>query len=131
MPRQFVRSHASSSPVHFSISHSLLSFSTFVSVFLFLYYSLLQIKKPSLSHFHLLSVKHDHTTHTLLALAIPSKDSFMPNTSINSSLFLRSNSFTPHIARITAFSLLFGCYGDLGAESPALENFVYFLAKIT
>ena len=42
----------------------------------------------------------------LLALAILSKDSFMPNMSINSSLFLRSNSFTPHIARIIALFFL-------------------------
>ena len=42
----------------------------------------------------------------LLALAILSKDSFMPNMSINSLLFLRSNSFTPHIARIIALSVL-------------------------
>ena len=73
------------SPVHFSSSHSLLAFSTFVSVF---YYSSLQISKPSLSHFYLLSTKHDRTT------AILSKDSFMPNMSINSSLYLRSNNFT-------------------------------------
>ena len=39
-------------------------------------------------------------------LAILSKDSFMPNMSINSSLFLRSNSFTPRIARIIALSVL-------------------------
>ena len=48
------------SPVHFSSSHSLLAFSTFVSVFL--YYRSLQISKPSLSHFHLLASKHDRTT---------------------------------------------------------------------
>ena len=50
------------SPVHFSSSHSLPTFSTFVSVFLFLYNYSLQISKPSLSHFHLLSSKHDRTT---------------------------------------------------------------------
>ena len=50
------------SPLHFSSSHSLPAFSTFVSVFLFLYYHSLQISKPSLSHFHLLSSKHDRTT---------------------------------------------------------------------
>ena len=40
---------------------------------------------------------------TLLALVILSKDSFMP---INFLLFLRSNSFTPHIPRIIALSVL-------------------------
>ena len=50
------------SPVHFSSSHSRLAFSTFVLVFLFLYYLSLQISKPSLLHFHLLSSKHDRTT---------------------------------------------------------------------
>ena len=50
------------SPVHFSSSHSLPAFSTFISIFLFLYYHSLQISKPSLSHFHLLSSKHDRTT---------------------------------------------------------------------
>ena len=45
---------------HFSSSHSLLAFSTFVSVFL--YYHSLQISIPSSSHFHLLSSKHDLTT---------------------------------------------------------------------
>ena len=49
-------------PVHFSSSHSLLAFSTFVSVFLFLYYHSLQISKASLSHFDLFSSKHDRTT---------------------------------------------------------------------
>ena len=67
------------SPVHFSSSHSLLAFSTFASVLLFLNYSSLQISKPSLSHFHVLSSKHDRTIEY--------------NVSINSSLFLLSNSF--------------------------------------
>ena len=42
--------------------HLILAFSTFVSVFLFLYYHSLQISKPSLSHCHLLSSKHVRTT---------------------------------------------------------------------
>ena len=41
----------------------------------------------------------------LLALAILSKDCFVPNVSINSSLFLWSNSSTPLIARIVALSV--------------------------
>ena len=48
------------SPVHFFSSHSLLAFSTIVSVFF--YYRSFQISKPSLSHFRLLSSKHDRTT---------------------------------------------------------------------
>ena len=46
-------------PVHFSSFHTLLAFSTFASIFVFLYYCALQISKPSLSNFHLLSSKHD------------------------------------------------------------------------
>ena len=42
----------------------------------------------------------------LLALASLFKDSFMPNMSLSSSLFLRSNSFTSHIARIIALPVL-------------------------
>ena len=42
-----------------------------------------------------------HTTYFSL-----SKDSSIPNKSISSSLYLRSNSFTPHIARIIALSVL-------------------------
>ena len=48
--------------VHFSSFHSVLAFSTFVLVFLFLYYCTLQISKPLLLYFHLLSSKHDRTT---------------------------------------------------------------------
>ena len=36
-----------------------------------------------------------------------SRDSFLPNMSINSSLFLRSHSFTPHNTRIISLSVLF------------------------
>ena len=42
----------------------------------------------------------------LLASAILSEDFVMPNMSISSSLFLRSNSCTPHIARFIALSVL-------------------------
>ena len=40
----------------------------------------------------------------ILALAILSKDCFMPSMSINTSLSLQSNSFTPHITRIIILS---------------------------
>ena len=77
----------------FSSFHPLLDFSRFVSVVLFLCYPALQIRKPSLSHFHLPS-KHDCTHHRILhALAILCKDSSIANMSINSSLLLQPNNF--------------------------------------
>ena len=63
-PRHFVRSHISSSPVYFSSSHSLIAFSTFVLVFLFLYYRSLQILNRSLSHSHLLTQNMTLPLHT-------------------------------------------------------------------
>ena len=56
--RHFVRSHASSFTSQFFFISFFTCFSTFVSVFLFLYYYSLQISKPSLSHFYLLSSKY-------------------------------------------------------------------------
>ena len=58
--------------------------------------------------------------HILLALAILSKDSFMPNMSINSSLLLRSNSFTLEMARITK---------NASACCAASANFVRMLHR--
>ena len=56
-------------------------------------------------HYHIFI--YDRGYHRMLfALAILSKDPVMPNMSINFSLFLRSKSFTPHIARIIALFVL-------------------------
>ena len=95
-------------PVYFSSSHSLLAYSAFVSVFLFFYYRPLQISKLSLSYFHLLfsKSKHNRTNAYYLLWPFYLKISFVSNTFINSSLFLRPNSFTPHIARIISLSVL-------------------------
>ena len=102
-PRHFVRSYASSSPVHFSSSHSLLSFSTFVLVFL--YYRSLQVSKPSLSHFYL-SSEHDRTTAYCLLQPSYLKTPLCPTCPSTPRCFFDSNSFTPHIARIIALFVL-------------------------
>ena len=105
-PRHFVRLHASSFTSPFFSSHSLLAFPRLFRSSSF----------STTAHFKFQSF-HDHIFifflqnmtiplhYILLALAILSKDSFMPNMSINSSLFLRFNSFTPHMARIIALSV--------------------------
>ena len=99
-PRHFVRSHASS----FTSPFFFISFSTcFFHVCFGLPLSQLPLtSKPSLSHFHFFPQNMTVPPHTT-CFSILSKDSFM---SINSSLFLRSSSFTPHIAWIIALSVL-------------------------
>ena len=91
-PRHFVRSYASSFPSPFFF----ISFST---CFFHVCFGL--PLQPLTSNFKTFTITFSSSFlktcpyHCiLLALAILSKDSFMPNMSINSSLFLRSNSFT-------------------------------------
>ena len=100
-------------PCHFVRSHA----SLFTSPFFFIWFctcffhacfgrSLLRLTsnfKTFTITFSLSFLKPWPYHRMLLALAILFKDSFMPNMSINSSLFLRSNSFTPHITWIIAF----------------------------
>ena len=110
-PRHFVRSRASSFPSPFF-------FISFCTCFFHVCFGLplpllpLQISKPSLSHFHLLSSKHDRATG-----------------SINFSLFLRSNSFTPHIARIIALSVLFKI--AISFSLKHLASLPYNIADVT
>ena len=106
IPRHFVRSHASSFPSPFFF----ISFST---CFFHVCFGLSLPLQPLTSNFEAFTITFSSSFlktwpyhRILLAVAILSKDSFMPNMSINSSLFLRSNSFTPHIARIIALSVL-------------------------
>ena len=106
IPRHFVRSHASSFPSPFFF----ISFST---CFFHVCFGLPLPLLPLTSNFKAFTITFSFSFlktwlyyRILLALAILSKDSFMPNMSINSSLFLRSNNFTPHIARIIALSVL-------------------------
>ena len=65
----------------------------------------------------------------LVALAIQSKDPFMFNMSINSSLLLRSNSFTPHIALIIALSVLLRIAIFFSLKHHALD--LYNIADFT
>ena len=105
-PRHFVRSHASSFPSPFFF----ISFST---CFFHVCFGLPLPLLPLTSNFKAFTITFSSSFlktcpyhRILLALAILFKASFMSNMSINSSLFLRSNSFIPHIARIIAISVL-------------------------
>ena len=105
-PRHFVRSHSSSFPSPFFF----ISFST---CFFHVCFGLPLPLLPLTSNFKAFTITFSSSFlkawpyhRILLALAILSIDSFVPNMSINSSLFLRSNSFTPHITRIIALSVL-------------------------
>ena len=104
--RHFVRSDASSFPSPFFF----ISFST---CFFHVCFDLPVPLLPLTSNFKAFTITFSSSFlktwpyhRILLALAILSKDSFMPYMSINSSLFLRSSSFTPHNARIIALSVL-------------------------
>ena len=105
-PCHFVRSHA-----FFLFFHShLASFSTpffFVSFSTCFFHVCFGLLLPFILNFKAFTIAFSSSFlkiwpnhRILLALTILSKDSFMPNMSINSSLLLRSNSFcfTPHIA---------------------------------
>ena len=106
MPRHFVQSHASS----FTSPYFFISFST---CFFHVCFGLSLPLLPLTLNFKAFAITFSSSIlktlpyhRILLALAIPARDAFMPKMSINFSLFLRSNSFTPHIARIIALSVL-------------------------
>ena len=106
-PRHFVRSHASS----FTSSFFFISFST---CFFHVGFGLPLPLRPLTSNFKAFTITFSSSFlktwpyhRILLASAIlPKRLLYIPNMSINSSLLLRSNSFTPHIARIIALSVL-------------------------
>ena len=125
-PRHFVRSHAS----FFTSPFLFISFST---CFFHVCFGLPLPLLPLTSNFKAFTItflssflKTWPYHRILLALAILSKDPFMPNMSINSSLFLRSNSFTLHIARIFTMIKYFVLIWELRRSLFVLRNKTIF-----